>query len=189
MNNFAKIVSGFSKKSIMVIGDIMLDRYIQGSVTRISPEAPVPIVLEDRSFYLPGGASNVANNLKSLGVKVSQIGRIGNDLEGGLLKRELKRKGIDISGVFIDNKAPTITKTRVIAQQQQIVRIDRERTAQKPDQKLLEKIFSMIESEIDLYDAVIISDYGKGIVTPDLVSFVCSLSLKKGKIITVDPKV
>ncbi len=189
MNKYKNIISKFNKKKIMVIGDIMLDRHIQGNVTRISPEAPVPVVLEEKSFYTPGGAANVSNNLRSLGAKVLQIGRTGNDFEGKILKRELKRKGIDLSGIFVDSKAPTITKTRVIALHQQVVRIDREKTNVKIDKKIFDKICELISSEINSYDGIIISDYGKGIVTPELLSFVCSLSLKKKKVITVDPKV
>ncbi|MFC1510736.1 bifunctional heptose 7-phosphate kinase/heptose 1-phosphate adenyltransferase, partial [Candidatus Omnitrophota bacterium] len=118
MIKLKKFITKFNKKRILVIGDIILDRYIQGSVSRISPEAPVPVVLEEKSFYVPGGAANVSNNLTSLGAQVVQIGKVGNDFEGKLLKRELKRKGVDISGLFVDKNIPTITKTRIIAQHQ-----------------------------------------------------------------------
>ena len=91
MKKYKSILGKFSKKKILVIGDVILDRYVKGSVSRISPEAPVPVVLEEESFYTPGGAANVANNLKALGAEVLQVGRIGHDFEGKLLKRELKR--------------------------------------------------------------------------------------------------
>lgn len=189
MSIYKKIISQFDKKNILVVGDIILDRYIQGSVTRISPEAPVPIVLEEKSFYTTGGAANVSQNLSSLGANVTQVGRIGNDFEGKLLKRELKRKNIDVSGVFLDKNIPTITKTRIIAQHQQIVRIDRENIKESKDRSILIKILNFIEKRIDNFDAIIISDYGKGLITPEVIDSLCSLALTYNKIITVDPKV
>jgi len=188
MKKYKLILSKFSKKTIMVVGDVVLDRYIQGSVSRISPEAPVPIVLEEKSFYTPGGAANVAANLKTLGADVLQVGRIGNDFEGKLLKRELKRAKIDISGVFVDVKAPTVTKTRVVAQHQQVVRIDKERVG-SPVKDIYQKIVKYIEKNIDNCDAVIVSDYGKGIVSEEFLNFICPLAKSKDKIIVIDPKV
>jgi len=189
MKLFKSIISKFKKKNILVIGDIILDRYIQGNVSRISPEAPVPVVLEEKSFYTPGGAANVAHNLSSLGANVIQVGRIGNDFEGKLLKRELKRKSIDISGLFVDARVPTVTKTRVIAQHQQVVRIDKEKTKNAGDKKVAKKIFSFLKRQIKKVDAIIISDYGKGLITPDLVNLVCEIAAENNKIICVDPKV
>ena len=186
---YKTIINKFNKKTILVIGDIILDKYIQGSVSRISPEAPVPVVLEDNFFYTPGGSANVAHNLSSLGAKVLQVGKIGNDFDGKLLKRELKRKNIDISGIFVDARIPTVTKTRVIAQHQQVVRIDREQTKRVPDKKVTEKIFDYIKKNFEKVDAVIISDYGKGVVSPEMVSYICELAAKKKKVICVDPKV
>ena len=172
----------------MVIGDIILDRYIQGSVSRISPEAPVPVVVEERCFHTIGGAANVAHNLSSLGSEVIQVGRVGNDAEGNILKQDLKIRGIDTSGVFIDKNIPTVTKTRIIAGHQQVVRVDREDCKACVDASVNEKIINFIKKNIDFVDAVIISDYGKGMITADIVSFICSLAIRKGKIITVDPK-
>ena len=189
MKEFTQIFSKFSRKNILVIGDIILDRYIRGSVSRISPEAPVPIVLEKDSFYAPGGAANVAHNVKGLGARVSLIGKIGNDPEGQIVKRQLKDKGIDIRGIFVDPNLPTIYKTRVIAQHQQVVRIDREVVQRPGNGRLTQNLFSFIESNLSKYDAVVISDYGKGLITPELVNFVCTRSLALKKIITVDPKV
>jgi D-beta-D-heptose 7-phosphate kinase/D-beta-D-heptose 1-phosphate adenosyltransferase len=186
--SYKKIISRFTKINILVIGDIILDRYIEGEVSRISPEAPVPIVLEKRSYFRPGGAANVAHNLNCLKVKVTQVGRIGHDFEGGILKRLLRKKGIDISGILMDKDIPTITKTRVIGQQQQIVRIDKEKKAD--GQKSIEsRLLNYVEKNLDQFDAIIISDYGKGLITPQLINGVCSLALAKKKIITVDPKV
>ena len=171
------------------MGDIILDRYIQGSVTRISPEAPVPVILESDFSYKPGGAANVAHNLSVLGAQVTQVGRIGNDFEGQLLKRDLKRKGIDTGGIIFDKTAPTITKTRVIAQHQQVVRIDREKAAAQLSKTVYDKVIRFFEKNISEAHAVIISDYGKGMITPELVEFIRCAALKKNIPVTVDPKV
>ncbi len=189
MNQYLSIVSKFAKKNILVLGDLILDQYLIGSVSRISPEAPVPVVLQEKSFFTPGGAANVANNLRSLGAKVTIAGRIGKDQEGKVLKRELKKKGISNLAVFVDRKVPTVLKTRIIARHQQMVRIDRESADSSFDPSVAERIKKFIDKNIQSFDGIIISDYGKGLITPDLVSFVCRLALKKKKIITVDPKV
>ncbi|OGX43520.1 MAG: hypothetical protein A3G91_04020 [Omnitrophica WOR_2 bacterium RIFCSPLOWO2_12_FULL_50_9] len=189
MNRFEHIISKFSGKNILVIGDVMLDQYIQGSVSRISPEAPVPVVLQEKSFYTPGGAANVAQNLRGLTAAVTLVGRIGHDLHGPILKRQLNKRGINTKGIFVDRKLPTVCKTRVIGQRQQIVRIDREDTKSPADKLLFPKICSFLKRTIDAHDAVIISDYGKGLITPELVNFVRQLALEKKKIIAVDPKV
>lgn len=189
MAAFKSIISKFKNKKILVIGDVILDRYIQGSVSRISPEAPVPVVLEEAFSYQPGGAANVAHNLAVLGARVVQVGKIGHDFEGQLLKRGLKRKGIDISGIFVDRKAATITKTRVIAQHQQVVRIDREKPSVKSDKVVEKKIASFIEEHLKKTDAVIISDYGKGLISPEMVESVRDRALSYKTPITIDPKV
>ena len=189
MTHYSQIISRFSKKRILVVGDIILDQYIKGNVSRLSPEAPVPVVVEEESFYTPGGAANVAHNLKTLGAKVAVIGRIGSDPEGAILRKQLKKIGIKTDGLFVDRKLPTITKTRVIAQHQQVVRIDREKTKLQADPNVTQKILHTIKKDMDRFDAVIISDYGKGLITADLVNLICALGQRKNKIITVDPKV
>ena len=170
------------------MGDIILDQYIQGSALRLSPEAPVPVVVQEESFYKPGGSANVANNLTSLNAKVTLLGKIGPDGEGKIILNELKKNQIDTQGIFTDKNLPTILKTRVIAGHQQVVRIDREKINENGNQETDKKIFAFIEKNIDQFDAVILSDYGKGIITAGLVDFVCKLALAKKKIITVDPK-
>src|SRR5208282_1400626 len=131
MFKYNNIIKRFKGRRLLVIGDVVLDRYIKGSVSRISPEAPVPIVLQEESFYTPGGAANVANNLSSLGADVTLVGKIGDDREGGILKRELHKRHIHTKGIFIDRHIDTILKTRIIAQHQQVVRLDREKRAFK----------------------------------------------------------
>lgn len=189
MTKLEQILSRFGKKSILVIGDVILDKYIRGSVTRISPEAPVPIVLENESFYTPGGAANVAHNLHRLGAKVTLIGRIGDDLEGRTLNAILRKEGVDTSGLFIDRKIPTISKTRVLAHHQQVVRIDREDCGSRASRPVTESINRFIKNRLKSYDAVIISDYGKGLVTTQLVDTARRTCLANDKIIVVDPKV
>jgi len=127
MSVYSPIINKFKSKNILVLGDIILDQYIQGAVSRISPEAPVPVVLQrGNPVFTPGGAANVANNLRSLDAKVTLVGRIGTDDEGKRLRKELKKRRINTAGVFEDKRIPTSLKTRIIAQHQQVVRVDRE---------------------------------------------------------------
>ncbi len=189
MTRLQSIVSKFHRKKIMVIGDLILDQYIQGHVSRLSPEAPVPVVVQEKSFYTPGGAANVAHNLCGLSARAVLVGRVGHDHEGQILLRELRSKGIDTRGIVTDKTLPTICKTRVIAQHQQVVRIDREKTEETPNKRVSEKIMDFVRQTLESCDAVILSDYGKGLITPQLVSFVRDLALAKEKIITIDPKV
>src|SRR3989338_8187 len=119
---YNNIIAKFKTRRLLVVGDVVLDRYIKGSVSRISPEAPVPVVLQEESFFTLGGAANVANNLRSLGAQVTLVGKIGKDAEGGILKKELKRRKITTAGIFADGRMDTIFKTRIIAQHQQVGR-------------------------------------------------------------------
>jgi len=189
MSKYNNIIRHFKGKRLLVIGDVVLDQYIKGSVSRISPEAPVPIVLQEESFYTPGGAANVANNLSSLGADVTLVGKIGDDIEGSILKRELLRRHIHTNGLFIDANIDTIFKTRIIAQHQQIVRLDRE----KPDRSGLDlikegKIFPFLRRHLKEFQAVIISDYGKGVIDPRLLSQVHELAMSFKLPVVVDPK-
>lgn len=190
MSTLKGVVSRFKGKNILVIGDVILDRHIQGTVSRISPEAPVPIVLQQGDHsYAPGGAANVAQNLRSLQAKVTLVGRIGKDAEGKELLGVLKRKKISTAGIFADPQVPTTVKTRIMAQHQQVLRLDRERVTGEPDEGFLKKVFQYLQKNFDRYDAVIISDYGKGMVCRELIEATCALAHKKKKVLTVDPKV
>jgi D-beta-D-heptose 7-phosphate kinase/D-beta-D-heptose 1-phosphate adenosyltransferase len=189
MSKYNNIIKRFKGKRLLVIGDVVLDRYIKGSVSRISPEAPVPIVLQEESFYTPGGAANVANNLASLGADVTLASKIGDDIEGNILKRELSKRRIHINGLFIDGNMDTIFKTRIIAQHQQIVRLDRE----KPNSTGLDlikegKILPFLRRHMKEFQAVIISDYGKGVVDTRLLAQVHELALHYKLPVVVDPK-
>ena len=150
MSKYSSIIRHFKGKRLLVIGDVVLDQYIKGSVSRISPEAPVPIVLQEESFYTPGGAANVAHNLVSLGADVTLVSKIGDDIEGSILKKELLKRHIHTKGLFIDGHIDTIFKTRIIAQHQQIVRLDREKPAKAGLDIIKEgKIFPFLEASYD----------------------------------------
>lgn len=181
------IVKKFKEKRLVVIGDLLLDQYIWGDVSRISPEAPVPIVWVKDDEFMPGGACNVANNLAKLGAQVSIIGIIGRDEKGDMLKNLLKDKNISTEGIITDRQRSTILKTRVMARHQQVVRIDRENVAEV-ENRHLSMIRDYLKQNIRDIDGVIIEDYGKGMITPALLKIVVPLAKKHNKIIAVDPK-
>ncbi|MDD2954644.1 MAG: D-glycero-beta-D-manno-heptose-7-phosphate kinase, partial [Parabacteroides sp.] len=170
-----------------VIGDLMLDEFIWGEVTRISPEAPVPVVWVKKESFMPGGASNVANNLRSLGAEVYVVGVVGDDDNGAILRGELERKGIRTEGILADESRPTILKTRVVAHHQQVVRIDKENKHSLGD-AIIADMMAYIRRIIKDVDAVIIEDYAKGVITPALLKKIVPLAKRNGKIISVDPK-
>jgi rfaE bifunctional protein kinase chain/domain len=190
MNKYTNIIRSFKKQHVLVIGDLILDQYIKGTVDRISPEAPVPIVLQKDMFYTPGGAANVANNLSSLGAKVTVVGSIGDDREGHLLKELLDGRNIRTNGIFEDRRIHTSLKTRIIAHHQQVVRIDREKLFNGEDSDFYhKKVAAFIQKHFKKFDAVILSDYGKGVIQSALVKDVVSLARKNRVPVVVDPKV
>lgn len=182
-----KILDNFKNIKIGVVGDLMLDDYIYGSVDRISPEAPVPVVnvLEDK--FVLGGAANVVNNLASLGAQTICFGVIGNDSNGDRLMGAFSDKNIDVSGLIRSKDRTTIVKRRVIGGNQQLLRIDWEDIT--PISTFLEyALLKNIESKIDELDAVILSDYDKGVLTPMVAKEIVKMCRERGKIVTVDPK-
>lgn len=181
------IIYNFQNTRVMVIGDLILDEFIWGKVDRISPEAPVPVVWADRESFMPGGASNVANNVAALGGKVDLVGVIGNDDRGGILKSEMSQRNIVIDGIFIDNTRPTVLKTRVIAHKQQVVRIDKE-VISPLSNRIISKIVAYVKKRIKDIDILIIEDYGKGVITPQLLKSIVPLAKRHKKTIAVDPK-
>jgi len=168
---------------VLVIGDVMLDRYVIGEVNRISPEAPVPVLAVSEERSVAGGAANVALNLRSLGAAVEVIGWFGEDERGEELIDLLSQSDVSVDAQFRFSTAPTITKSRVTASNQQICRVDRESSPQYylPD---LEKLGGLIADKAESVDAVIVSDYGKGFVSDDLLSLVRS----SAQFLSVDPK-
>ena len=187
MKKLRNIIRKFNKIKILVIGDLILDEYIWGSVERISPEAPVPVLWANKRTFVPGGTANVANNIRSLGAKVSLLGVTGDDANSKILFAELKKRKINTRGIFIERKRHTTVKTRILAGHQQVVRVDWEHTHDLPE-KLNLKILKYIEKNIRSFDAVIIEDYGKGVINVELLGKLVSLAKAHKKIITVDPK-
>jgi D-beta-D-heptose 7-phosphate kinase / D-beta-D-heptose 1-phosphate adenosyltransferase len=180
------IESGFAALHILVIGDVMLDRSIWGDVDRISPEAPVPVLRSVRTTSAPGGAANVAMNLVGLGVKVAQAGFWGNDVEMRELSALLAPAGVDLSGMTLSCHS-TISKTRIVSRNQQLLRLDVESSDPHPpaeQQALLERSLELVRTT----DAVILSDYAKGALSPELCQAVIVLARKRGIPVLVDPK-
>lgn len=184
---FKNIISGFHRAKILVVGDLILDEFIWGKVTRISPEAPVPVVWVDSESFMPGGASNVANNIRALGGEVFLAGVVGDDHRGNILRSVLSDKGVHCEGIITDAGRPTTQKTRVIAHHQQVVRIDREEVRPISD-AVLKNILGYIESTISKVDALILEDYGKGVIVSKLVREAVRMARKYKKVVTVDPK-
>ena len=184
LNNLKKKFYG---KRIAVIGDMMLDCYFWGGVKRISPEAPVPVVEVDNEFYRFGGASNVAYNISTLGGIPIPIGVTGNDNEAKILRDLMIESNISDKSIVIDKSRPTTAKTRVIADKQHIVRIDKEKT--NPVSPAIEKkLIDILKINIKSLDAIILQDYNKGVLTKSLIEQVIALANESKKIITVDPK-
>ncbi len=180
-------ISAFKKTNILVIGDVMLDRYCWGSVTRISPEAPVPIVRLHRQTSRPGGAANVAANAVALGGKVQLIGLVGDDQEAKELSSAVSEMGIQLPLFHTSPNRPTTIKTRIVAHNQQVVRLDtediRDITTVEADE-IYRKFVECVES----VDIVILSDYGKGLLNAELVQKIISVCGESKKLVLADPK-
>ncbi len=181
------IIGHFKNKKILVIGDLILDEFIWGGVERISPEAPVPVLWANKKSYMPGGASNVASNIRSLSATAMIVGVLGPDKNRDILLSELKKRNIVTSGVIVDRRRHTTLKTRIIAGHQQVVRVDWEST-ENISKDINIRLINFIKKNIDKVDALIIEDYGKGLINSVLLNEVIPLAREKGKIITVDPK-
>jgi rfaE bifunctional protein kinase chain/domain len=184
------IIQQFKHLNILIVGDLMLDEYIWGTVHRISPEAPVPVVSVTSRTAVPGGAANVAANVAALGATVKICGVVGADPEGESLRRLLASLSINGAGIVADQHRPTSTKIRIIAERQQIVRMDREETAAISSAQaahLMDGIQRAIASASPP-DGIILSDYAKGCLTPELLTEVITLARRRGIFIAVDPK-
>lgn len=180
-------IENFSKSKILVIGDIMLDCYLWGKVERISPEAPVPIVQALKRTYMLGGAGNVALNLASIGCQSDIMAICGNDKSCGQIKQMLTENRIK-SYIIVDNDHLTISKTRIMALEQQLLRIDEERI-QTLRQELKKSLLLQVQSIISEYQVVILSDYGKGCLqTPEITESIISLCRDNNIFVLVDPK-
>ncbi|MDD5775294.1 MAG: PfkB family carbohydrate kinase, partial [Candidatus Omnitrophica bacterium] len=164
MKQYISYISRFSRARVLVIGDLILDEYVQGSVERISPEAPVPVVWAKERTFVPGGAANVASNLRALGARVALAGVVGRDHYRDIMLSELRARGIDTAAVIEEKGRQTTLKTRLFASHQQIVRVDWEHVG--PILKATEKkLDAYVAAALKRFDAVIIEDYGKGVFT------------------------
>ena len=181
-----RIVAGFAAQRVLVIGDLMLDEFVWGKVSRISPEAPVPVVKVTSESYYPGGAANVARNVREFTASTAVMGITGTDARGASLLGLLEAAGIDISAVERDPSFPTIVKTRVIARNQQVVRVDRERETHLTEEQG-QRALRQLERAISAVDAIIVADYGKGYLSQPLADYICKIAREQGKILTVDP--
>lgn len=187
MNKLLNIVDKFKNKKILVLGDVILDKYIWGEVSRISPEAPVQVVNVVKENYAPGGASNVASNIIELNAKVCIVGIVGNDSTKDKLINELKKRNIDCGCLITDVNKRSIQKVRVFGRNQQLLRFDYEKTGYISEETE-GKILDVIEGRIKEIDAIIVSDYAKGVVTKELMEKLKTLCSKNNKILVVDPK-
>lgn len=187
MEKLIEIIDNFKGKKIGVIGDLILDQFIFGEVKRISPEAPIPVVLVDKEIYRLGGAANTANNIIASGGNVFLVGAIGKDIAGERFLSQLKVNDIDTKGIVILPNKMTTQKARIIAGTQQVVRVDREKTDYL-NKEVEQKVINLISSYIKEWDALVITDYGKGFVTKSLVQEIINLCKKHGKFIIGDTK-
>lgn len=181
------ILKQLEGRSVLVVGDVMLDEHVWSKVSRISPEAPIPVAEVVSSTYVPGGAANAASNIKSMGGEPYLVGIIGKDSSGKTLVNELMARGINVEGLIPDRSRPTTLKTRIIAHDQQLVRVDRE--IRKPiEGKTLEKVMQAMQEGLKETKVAVISDYAKGVITPELCRELISTARDTGKIVIVDPK-
>ncbi|MDA7916345.1 D-glycero-beta-D-manno-heptose-7-phosphate kinase [Verrucomicrobia bacterium] len=186
-NRVKQILRNAKKRKILVIGDVMLDQFIWGQVDRISPEAPVPVVNFQRESFMPGGAANVARNLAAMNIPVWMYGLTGRDGAAKKLRKLLEEQKVDCSGLVSVDGRLTSRKTRIIAHQQQVVRIDRE-TREPVDEKNADKILKRLIKELDETDAIIVGDYAKGVVTQEILENLKEICHARGIWLSLDPK-
>lgn len=186
-SRFAALKKSFKNKNIAIVGDVMMDSYYWGGVRRISPEAPVPVVEIENEFNRFGGAANVAYNILTLGGNPVPFGVIGDDRSGEIFKTLMTEASINAECLFADTNRPTTVKTRIIANNQQLVRIDKESIA--PITKdIQEKLLKALLERIDTLDGIILQDYNKGVLVPGFIEKIVGIARKKNVLITVDPK-
>jgi D-beta-D-heptose 7-phosphate kinase/D-beta-D-heptose 1-phosphate adenosyltransferase len=182
----ADTIARFAAQRVLVIGDLMLDEFLWGKVSRISPEAPVPVVEVSGESYYPGGAANVARNLREFTPHVAVMGIAGADAWGERLYALLAESGIDSSGVQRAPGVPTTVKTRIIARNQQVVRVDRERPAPLTAEQLA-RARAYLEAALPGIDGIIVADYGKGFLNQELADAVSAQARRHGKVLAIDP--
>jgi D-beta-D-heptose 7-phosphate kinase/D-beta-D-heptose 1-phosphate adenosyltransferase len=182
-----EIIANFSRSGVLVVGDVMVDHFIWGNVSRISPEAPVPVVDVQKDSILLGGCANVLNNIHAIGGNVYVAGVIGSDNIGKKLLSELRDKKIETNGIVVEKGRPTTLKTRIVAHGQQMVRFDKENRKPIP-QSSINKILEYVKSLRKKIGAIVISDYNKGVVSKDLIQGIKEIVDDSGVFICLDPK-
>lgn len=187
-NRLVEAISSFAGCSVLVIGDLMLDTFIWGDVQRISPEAPVPVVEVMDETQLLGGSANVVRNVAALGAQVVVTGIVGDDWAGRKLRELFGEIGVTTDGLIVENDRPTTSKTRIIARNQQVVRFDKERRIPLQGNALA-KVLSFLKNGLSRVDALLVSDYGKGMITRELMDGIRSLRREHRFPVIVDPKV
>jgi D-glycero-beta-D-manno-heptose-7-phosphate kinase len=187
MEKLTQYIPKFAKQRILVLGDLMVDKFVWGKVSRISPEAPVPVVEVTRESQAFGGAGNVANNITSLGGQAFLLGVVGNDTDAEQLIKGFQSKNISVEGIITDQSRPTTAKTRIIAQHQQVVRVDREIKGNF-ESRIQQAILSKLDDMVKRSDAIIISDYGKGVINGPVLKTAIKLAHRYCIPVTVDPK-
>jgi D-beta-D-heptose 7-phosphate kinase/D-beta-D-heptose 1-phosphate adenosyltransferase len=181
------LIDSFRRRTVLVLGDLMLDEYLFGQVSRISPEAPVPVVEVSQEKYLLGGAANVAWNIASLGARTVPVGVVGRDRPRQTIVAEFARRKISRAGLVVDAGRHTTIKTRIVAHHQQVVRVDREhRQDLSPDSQ--SRVIARLKKLVPVCDAVLIEDYNKGLITGQVLKAALELCRRHRKIVTVDPK-
>lgn len=181
------VLEAFPGQRLLVVGDIMLDENLWGNVRRVSPEAPVPVVELQRQTYVPGGAANTAANATGLKGVAILGGVVGQDEPAARLRDCLRERGVDAGGLVVDPKRPTTTKTRVVVQSQQVVRIDREVHDPVPV-GVENKLLAWAAREMEGVDACVISDYAKGVVSPRVARELIAIARRRSVPVVVDPK-
>lgn len=182
------LLKAFQGQEIIVVGDVMLDHFIKGDVSRISPEAPVPVVAVKNEFFVAGGAGNVAVNLAALGARPKLLSVVGKDVGGEILKDFLRSQNVDINGIVNDTDRPTTQKIRVMAEQQQIVRFDRESKA-IISAAVANECMKSFQYAIKTAKGVILSDYGKGMLSDKNIKTIIDTCRKHKIPVCVDPKI
>ncbi len=182
-----ELVAGLAGKRVLVVGDVMLDEYVAGKVGRVSQEAPVPVVETEHRRWTPGGAANAAANVTALGGRAVLVGVVGHDAQARRLREVLSRRGVQTEALLVDRQRPTTTKSRIVAGGQQIVRVDTEHRAALSE-TLEDLLLRRSRRCLQRADACILSDYGKGVVSPRLARCLISMLRRAGKPVVVDPK-
>lgn len=186
--HFIDIINNFKGKEIVVIGDVMLDQFVKGSVSRLSPEAPVPVVNVEEEDFIAGGAGNVAVNLAVLGAKPVMVSVVGTDIKGSILKGYLESKGVDVSGIAKDENRPTTQKMRIIAERQQVVRVDRE-SKERICPPIAKECMKNFKKAVKTAKGVVMSDYGKGMLSDHNIQEIINICREKKIPVCVDPKI